>query len=125
MNEIILNILVPAASTLVLGLTGWLTAVVTNFLNKKIKDKKMAECASKLFEIIMNAVQAIYQTFVEALKDKGGFNEEMQKEAKQKAYDIITKQLTKELKDYIEENFGDIKDYIMNQIEAMIYKLKN
>lgn len=125
MNEILMNILVPALSTLVLGLMTWLTTVVVNFLNTKIKDKKMAKIASDLYMIIMNAVQTVFQTFVDELKKEGKFDEKMAKEAKEKAYNIIVNQLTKELKEYIEENFGDIKEYIMNQIEATIYQLKN
>lgn len=122
--EEILKILIPAASTLVLGLMTWLTTYIVNLLNQKIKDKKLARWSSELFKIVMNAVQTVFQTFVDTLKKEGNFGVEQQKEAKEKAYAIITSQLTQELKNYITDNFGDMREYLMNQIEAMIYNLK-
>ena len=106
------------------GLASWLVVVVTNFFNQKIKDKKLARWASELFQIIMNAVQAVFQEFVDTLKKQGKFDEAAQKEAKERAYKIIVAQLTPELRDYITSNFGDMQEYLMNQIEAMIYNLK-
>lgn len=73
----------------------------------------------------MSAVQTVFQEFVDTMKKNGKFDEAAQKEAKERAYNIIINQLTPELQNYIKENFGDIKDYIMNQIEAMVYQLKN
>ena len=107
------------------GLATWLTAVIVNWLNQKIKDKKLAKYASDVFQIIMSAVQTVFQSFVDVLKKEGKFGPEQQEEARRRAYSIIVSQLTPELKKYIEENFGDAKEYIMNQIEAMIYNLKN
>ena len=106
------------------GLATCLTTFIVGWLNQKIKDKKLARWASELFQIIMSAVQTVFQEFVDVLKKEGKFTLEAQKEAKERAYKIIVSQLTPELKKYIEENFGDMKDYIMNQIEAMIYQLK-
>ena len=114
-----------AIGIIAMGLATWVTTVVTNWLNTKIKDKKMAMHASNLFNIIMNAVQAVFQDFVDTLKKSDKFDEAAQKEAREKAYKIITTQLTPELRDYITQNFGDIKEYVMNQIEAVIYQLKN
>lgn len=73
----------------------------------------------------MSAVQTVFQEFVDTMKKNGKFDEAAQKEAKERAYNIIINQLTPELQNYIKENFGDMKDYIMNQIEAMVYQLKN
>ena len=106
------------------GLASWLTAYVVGLLNQKIKDKKLARWSSELFQIIMSAVQTVFQEFVDTMKKAGKFDEAAAKEAKERAYGIITSQLTPELKSYITDNFGDMKDYLMNQIEAMIYNLK-
>lgn len=106
------------------GLASWVVVVVTNFFNQKIKDKKVARWASDLFQIIMSAVQAVFQEFVDTMKKAGTWNEETAKEAKERAYKIIVGQLTPELKEYIATTFGNEKEYIMNQIEAMIYNLK-
>jgi len=106
------------------GLATWLTTFVVGLLNQKIKDKKLARWSSELFQIIMSAVQTVFQEFVDTMKKAGKFDEAAQKESKERAYKIIVSQLTPELKTYITDNFGDMKDYIMNQIEAMIYNLK-
>lgn len=107
------------------ALATWLTTRVTSWLNTKIKDKKMAMHTTKLFDIIKNAVQSVFQSFVDTLKKNNKFDADAQEEAKEKAYKIIINELTPELKDYITNNFGDIKAYLMNQIESMIYRLKN
>ena len=59
------------------------------------------------------------------LKNSGGFGEKEQKEALSKAKAIITSELTSELKEFISANYGDLTNWITNQIEASIYKLKN
>lgn len=107
------------------GLATWLTSFLVSLLNQKIKDKKLARWSSMLLEIIMKAVQAVFQEFVDTMKKAGKFDEAAAKEAKERALKIIMGQLTPELKTYIEDNFGDMKEYLMNQIEAMIYQLKN
>ena len=106
------------------ALATWLTTYIVGLLNQKIKDKKLARWASELWQIIMTAVQTVFQSFVDTLKKEGKFDENAQKEAKERAYNIIVSQLTPELSKYIKENFGDMKEYLMNQIEAMIYNLK-
>lgn len=106
------------------GLATWLTTFIVGLLNQKIKDKKLARWSSELFQIIMSAVQTVFQEFVDTMKKAGKFDEAAQKEAKERALNIIMSQLTPELTKYIQDNFGDMKDYLMNQIEAMIYQLK-
>ena len=98
--------------------------MLVGWLNQKIKDKKLARWSCEVSTIIMSAVQTVFQEFVDVMKKNGTWNEEAAKEAKERAYKIITGQLTAELKKYIEDNFGDMKEWIMNQIESMIYQLK-
>ena len=117
-------ILWTAVGTAVTGLISWLTIVITNFFNSKIKDKKMAKIATDITVIITNAVQTVFQTFVDVMKKAGTFNAEAQAEAKERALTIINSQLTPELKDYISTNFGDVQEYLKNRIESIIYSLK-
>ena len=119
------TILWSVVGLIVTGLATWLTSFVVGWLNQKIKDKKIARWSTTLFEIIMRAVQTVFQEFVETLKNNGKFTPEAQKEAKDRAYKVIVSQLTPEITQYITDNFGDMKDYLFNQIEAMIYQLKN
>ena len=118
------EILITVVSIIATGLAGWLTTMVTSWISTKIKDKKLAEHATAVWTIVSNAVQAVFQSFVEVLKEKGEFNEEKQKEAKQKAVDIIKAQLSDELRKYIVDNFGDLEEFINMKIEAVIYELK-
>ena len=106
------------------ALMSWGVSRLIVWLNSKIKDENMRRHADALIQIIYSAVQAVFQTFVDALKDDGKFTEEEQKKAKEKCLEIIRGQLTEELKEYITENFGDIEKYLSTQIEAVIYQIK-
>lgn len=123
MNEL-WKIILSAVGILVTGLMTWLVAVVTNWFNSKIKDKKVAKFMSDITEIVFNGVSCVFQTFVDSLKKANKFDKQAQEEAKQKAFAIIMTQLTPELQEYIQDNFGDVQTYIMNRIESTIYSLK-
>ena len=108
----------------VTALSSWGIATFIAWMNGKIKDQKLARWSSAIAQIIFSAVQTVFQEFVEVMKKEGKFTPEAQKEAKEKAYNIIVGQLTEELRKYITDNFGDMKEWIMNQIESAIYQLK-
>ena len=110
--------------TVVAGLATWLTTVIITWLNSKIKNNKLARWSTAVTKIIMEAVQSVFQTYVEALKKEGKFTEAEQRIANEKALSIIKSQLTDELIKYITENFGDMEVFLKEQIEAMIYQLK-
>lgn len=110
--------------TVVTGLATWLTTMIVTWLNSKIKDKRLARWSTAVTQIIMGAVQSVFQTYVEALKKEGKFTPEEQKIANEKALTIIKSQLSDELVKYIQDNFGDMEEFLKEQIEAMIYQLK-
>lgn len=110
--------------TVVTGLATWLTTMIITWLNSKIKNNKLAMWSTAVTKIIMEAVQSVFQTYVEALKKEGKFTEAEQRIANEKALSIIKSQLTDELIKYIKENFGDMEVFLKEQIEAMIYQLK-
>ena len=125
MDQSVLNIVLSAVSIIVTGLISWSTGVLISFLNEKIKDKKLSKFLTGATAVVTDAVQAVYQTWVEALKAEGKFTKEAQEYAKQQATDMIKCQLTNEMMKYIEENFGDVSDWISEKIESVIYTLKN
>ena len=108
-------------STAVTGLVG----MATVYINRKIKDRRTANFLTKILTIIGDAVKQIFQEFVEVLKKEGRFDEAKQKEAKERALKIIKSQLTPELIEFIKENFGDVEEWLKNQIEVAIYNFKN
>lgn len=113
-----------AIGTIVTALTSWGISRLIAWLNTKIKDEKMRQMAGQVLSIIQSAVQAIQQVFVDALKDDGKFDAKEQAIAKEKCLEIIKEQLTPELTEYIQENFGDVQKYLSTQIEAVLYNLK-
>ena len=124
MNEALFNVLISVISLVATGLASWGVKALIDFLNTKIQDKKLANFLTKITVIVTDAVQAVFQSFVETLKENGKFDEKAQLEAKQKAIDIIKGQLTADMKQYIEANFGDIEEWISVKIESIIYALK-
>lgn len=124
MPQEVLNIILAAVSVIVTGLAGWGVATFTNWISSKMKDKKIAKMLSDIFQIITDVVMEIFQTYVEALKKEGRFDAAAQKMAKDRAMEKIMARLSDTMKDYISEHYGDIRNWISEQIEVAIYQLK-
>lgn len=124
MPQEIINILLAALGTALTGLVGWAVAAFTTWINTKIKNEKFAHFMSTTFEITANAVKEVYQTYVDAIKKEGKFDEEAQKKALEMCLNKIKSQLAPELLDFIGKNFGDVTDYLKSLIESYIYSLK-
>ena len=90
-----------------------------------MKDKKMAKILSDIFQIITDVVMEIFQTYVEALKKESKFDVAAQKMAKDRAMEKIMTRLSDTMRNYISEHYGDIRNWISEQIEVAIYQLKN
>lgn len=120
----VMNIIWSAIGVVVTGLVSWGVGLLITWMNSKIKDQKLAGYLTSITRIVTDAVMNVFQSFVDTLKKNGTFDAAAQEEAKQKALDIIFNQLTPELKDYIQTNFGDIKEWLSNKIESIIYNLK-
>lgn len=114
-----------AVGVILMGLATWVSSFVTSWLSTKIKDKKLQTLTTKLNDIVLRAVMTVTQTYVESMKKKNAFDEKAQKEALNKCVAIINTQLTQELKDYVEENFGDLQSYLLTLIESTILGLKH
>lgn len=110
---------------IVLPLISFLGVKLTQWLNTKIKDEKAQKLFAQATEIVTNAVRTTFQTYVESPKTSGGFGKDEQLVALNKAKAIILSEMTEELKSCIVANYGDLSNWISNQIEASIYKLKN
>lgn len=124
MNQEILNILLSGLGVIITGLCSWIAATLVKWLNEKIADKKYSDMLGQLIYIITDAVQCVYQEFVEVLKKEGGFTEEAQKEAKERAMNIIYGQLSEKMKQFITDNYGNIEAWLSEKIESAIYSLK-
>jgi len=125
MNQILLNVLATVVTCIILPLISFLGVKLTQWLNTKIKDEKGQKLIEGAVDVVVNAVRSVFQTYVESLKNSGNFTAEAQKIAFNLAKSIVLKQLTEDSKAYIANNYGDLEEWIRNQIEASIYKLKN
>ena len=114
------EILFSAIGTILTGLLVWLVSIVTNWINSKIKDKNAAKILTSITTLATNAVQATYQSYVEALKDKDAFTAEAQKEAFNKTYNAVLAILSDDAKEYLTNAFGDLEAYIKSKIEAEV-----
>ena len=125
MNQILLNILAAVTTCIILPLISFLGIKLSQWLSTKVKDEKAKAMLTKATDIVVNAVQITFQTYVESLKNSGGFGKDEQLIAFEKAKSLILKELSGELMIFIKDNFGDVNTWVGNQIEASIYKLKN
>ena len=119
------EILFSAIGTILTGLLVWLVSIVTNWINSKIKDKNAAKILTSITTLVTNVVQATYQSYVEALKGTDAWTKKAQEEALNKAFTTIKNQLNNEGIKFIEENYGNVEEYIKTLIESILYKLKN
>ena len=119
------EILFSAIGTILTGLLVGLVSIVTNQINTKIKDKNAAKILTSITTLVTNVVQATYQSYVEALKGTDAWTKKAQEEALNKAFTTIKNQLNNEGIKFIEENYGNVEEYIKTLIESILYKLKN
>lgn len=125
MNEILLNILSVVVTAVILPLISYLGVRLTSYLNNKIKNEKARVLLTKATEVVTNATRCVFQTYVESLKADGKFTKESQIIALNKAKGLALAQLGGDVKKYIEDNYGDINEWLSIQIEASINCLKN
>lgn len=119
------EIFIGLLTTVLTTLTGWAVAKLTALLDTKIKDKKALSFITNATDVVINAVKATYQTYVENLKGTELWNAEAQKKALGMAKDKALTELNDGTKKYIQENYGDINKWLENKIESSIYALKS
>lgn len=125
MNQVLTEVLVSVLSTLLLALLTFVGTKLTKLIDAKVKDTKGNSLLKEASNVILSAVRATFQTYVESLKKTGAFTSEAQLEALNKAKETILSQLSNEVKNYITENYGDLNAWITTQIESSINLLKN
>lgn len=115
----------------VIPLLGVLTTYLIQFL--KVKGNQIAESVDNelaakyikmLAETICTCVEETNQTYVDALKKAGTFDEEAQKEAFTKCKDAVMKILSNEAKEYLASIYGDLDKFIESMIEAQVKQAK-
>lgn len=98
--------------------------VVTYLVNKYIKNDKLKLVMNSLNELVRQCVQEVYQTYVEALKDKNMFDEAAQKKALEMCLEKIMTQMPADVEKWLQENYPNVKEYLITLIESWIATLK-
>ena len=108
----------------IIPLLGILTAYLVAFIKAKgneilthTDNELEQKYLSMLIDTVSECVIATNQTYVEALKKEGRFDETAQKIAFQKTLTAVLAILTDEAKVYLSEAVGDLEKYIYNLIE--------
>ena len=112
----LLGILVPFVIQWIRTKSAALVASADNDLSKKY--------IAMLTDTVTNAVIAVKQTYVDALKGKNAFTAEAQQEAFTMAYTAVLNNLTDEAKVYLNEAYSDLESYIKVLIEAKVHENK-
>ena len=87
--------------------------------------KKAKDLLTKTTTVVTNAVRAVFQTYVDSLKQSGEVGKEAQIETLNQTKNIALTQLSEDVKEYIKSKFGDINTWLKTQIEATINLIKN
>lgn len=129
-NEI-LTLLGQIFEVCIIPLLGVLVPFVIKWIRTKtatLAENANNETAKKyigmLTDTVTNAVIAVKQTYVDALKGKNAFTTEAQKEAFTMAYTAVLNNLTDEAKVYLNEAYSDLESYIKVLIEAKVHENK-
>ena len=100
-------------AVIVVAITGVVPAVV-QYAREKISGSKIEEAVG----IILDAVDQTNQTFADALRENGTFDEEKQKEALQMSLTAALSMMNDSMIKYLEKEFNDVEAWIMAKIEA-------
>lgn len=124
MWENILYAVITAAVPVITGfICTWLASLYEN--NKtKIKNEKAQIVIGQVTDMIAAAVETTTSTYVKSLKAENLFDAAAQKEAFNKTYNAVKKQLTEESTKIIEATYGDVEEYLTNKIEQLVEELK-
>lgn len=99
-------------------------SVLTYFIKKYIDEKIDNEQLKKAVDIITTAVNSVQQTYVDDLKKNGDFTFEAQEKALKKATNEALNLMNDKITDTIQNNYGDVEQYVIMVIESIIGKKK-
>lgn len=119
------SLIIKIVSALLAALGAWVLAKVKVLITTKIKNENARKLLSDATTVVANAVKATYQTYVESIKGTNAWTKDAQSEALSLAATSARMQLSADVEKYINDNFGDVENWIKEQIESTLYDLKN
>lgn len=124
MNDILTNIILTVLTAALLVGLKYLTEYV-NENKEKIKDERVRGAIEKALEIVSLAVNITNQSFVQELKDKGGFGKKEAEEAFNATKVKVIEMLDSETKKILEKEFENSNKFLNEAIEAKVWENKN
>jgi len=101
-----------------------LLCVKVDELQTRIENDKVNHYIDHAEDAIITAVDAVTQTFVTTLKDKGEFNEAAAKEAFNKAKEQAIILISEDAQEAITDIKGDFDVWVSNKIESYVINNK-
>ena len=111
-------------TTIVIPLILFLGMKLSKYLKVKTKEENTKEYILEIKEIVEDTVRSVYQTYVEKLKIEGKFDQQAKLTAFIQAKNIALSLFSKEILNFIEEEFDDVDSYLINKIESTINQIK-
>lgn len=127
MSKEVLDVLLEIAKAVAIVTIPIVARRIDAYLAAKQKEVEMNRANTafkaterKIWNIIRSAVDTTNQTFVDALKKDNKFDKDAWEQAYKKTYVAIMKQLSADTLDFINVAYGDVDEYIRNQVESYI-----
>ena len=127
MKDLLLELLYGVITATVPVLAAFAVQLILRVKDKVIAQTdstKQKQYADEIAKAIIDAVSATSQTYVDALKKAGKFDEAAQKEAAQKALTSALAAISPAAKQFIEQMYGDVIEYLTTKIEAEVRSQK-
>ena len=121
-NEVLNQIIEAVVGILALVITGVILPKVRGLIIAKTNKVETENAVNEIFMQVDTAVDYVEQTMVNQLKKDGKWNSETQKEALNKAIDVVLANLSQTTLNYLQKNCKDIVKTIANYIESNILK---
>jgi ABC-type Fe3+-hydroxamate transport system substrate-binding protein len=123
LQQICYAVIAAAVPVLTTFLCKWLQALYES--NKsKMQNEKVQVVLGQVTDMITAAVETTTNTYVKELKANNVFDINAQKEAFNKTFDAVQKQLTADSVKIITDAYGDADIYITNKIEQLVEQTK-
>ena len=118
------EILTYILSAAIVALISYLSERLIVLINQKIQNQKASKALSEAVELVVNAVKATQQEYVDELKKAGTFNTDAQKIALEMAIKKVRANMSVETEKYLTANADDLNDWIADMIHSVIYDMK-
>lgn len=118
------EILTYILSAAIVALISYLSERLIVLINQKIQNQKASKALSEAVELVVNAVKATQQEYVDELKKAGTFDTDAQKIALEMAIKKVRANMSVETEKYLTANADDLNDWIADMIHSVIYDIK-